>query len=143
MGKFSMSRFFGIDDDYETDEQQVEPSQEPTEPQSVVAKRPRHDNKVVSINAPRPGVNKISLYEPRLYSDVQEIASQLLANQAVIVNFSRIDDATARRIVDFLTGTVYAIDGDIERIGNPIFLCTPHNFEISGDLSASINETFK
>ncbi|WP_252898895.1 cell division protein SepF [Secundilactobacillus odoratitofui] len=95
------------------------------------------------MNAPRPSVNKIALFEPRLYADVQEIASQLLNQQAVIVNFARIDDATGRRIVDFLTGTVFAIDGDIERVGDAIFLCTPKNFEVSGDLSASLGDKLK
>lgn len=142
MAKFSMSRFFGVDDDYEDEPEALQETQS----QAINASsKPVHrdSNKVVALNAPRPTMNKISLYEPRLYADVQEIASHLLSQQAVIVNFARIDDPTARRIVDFLTGTVFAIDGDIERIGDGIFLCTPKNFEISGDLSASLNDKLK
>ncbi|MFC6255304.1 cell division protein SepF [Secundilactobacillus hailunensis] len=149
MGKFSMSRFFGMDDNYEDDAEVSQDTQQPVTDQSLAHNlHPRHDdNKVVSLNAPRTATNskasKIALVEPRLYSDVQDIASQLLKQQAVIVNFSRIDDANARRIIDFLTGTVFAIDGDIERIGDAIFLCTPKNFEITGDLSATLGEKLK
>lgn len=50
--------------------------------------------------------SKIALFEPKIYSDVKEIATQLLKNQAVIINFDHVDDEMARRIVDFLTGTV-------------------------------------
>ncbi|KZL42761.1 cell division protein SepF [Secundilactobacillus collinoides] len=141
MGKFSMSRFFGIDDDYDMADYNQTDEQAPTENDAIRSELPRRSgNKVVSINAPRPSANKIALFEPRLYSDVQEIASQLIKNQAVIVNLGRIDKGEARRIIDFLTGTVFAIEGDIERVGDQIFLCTPRNFEISGDISASLND---
>lgn len=142
MGKFSMSRFFGIDDDYdETTDYQQPDDRETSNQQPVETPAPRRNGgKVVSINAPRPSMNKIALFEPRLYSDVQEIASQLIKDQAVIVNLGRIEKGQARRIIDFLTGTVFAIEGDIERVGDQIFLCTPRNFEIKGDISANLND---
>lgn len=148
MGKFSMSRFFGMDDNYEEDAEASQDTQQRVADESIAHQlHQRHDdNKVVSLNAPRSAASqssKISLFEPRLYADVQDIAKQLLNQQAVIVNFGRIDDDSARRIVDFLTGTVFAIDGDIERIGDAIFLCTPKNFEITGDLSATLGEKLK
>ncbi|GAX08433.1 MAG TPA: DUF552 domain-containing protein [Lactobacillus sp.] len=147
MGKFSMSRFFGMDDNDEDDAETSQDTQQQIADQPLAHSFHQHhdDNKVVSLNAPRTTskASKISLFEPRLYADVQDIASQLLNQQAVIVNFGRIDDANARRIVDFLTGTVFAIDGDIERIGDAIFLCTPKNFEITGDLSATLGEKLK
>lgn len=147
MGKFSMSRFFGMDDNDEDDAEISQDTQQQIADQPLAHNFHQHhdDNKVVSLNASRTAskASKISLFEPRLYADVQDIASQLLNQQAVIVNFGRIDDANARRIVDFLTGTVFAIDGDIERIGDAIFLCTPKNFEITGDLSATLGEKLK
>lgn len=148
MGKFSMSRFFGMDDNYEDEADTPQDTQQQIANQSLAHNLHQwHDNnKVVSLNASRAAASKsskISLFEPRLYADVQDIARQLLNQQAVIVNFGRIDDANARRIVDFLTGTVFAIDGDIERIGDAIFLCTPKNFEINGDLSATLGEKLK
>lgn len=96
------------------------------------------DSKVVSINSARPQFSKIALYEPRLYADVKQVAEQLLNDRAVIVNFSQMDPKVAGRIVDFLNGTIFAINGDIKRIGKEIFLCTPKNFEVSGNLSDSL-----
>ena len=113
----------------------VQPSDEYYDDDSV---QPVDNNKVVPMNQSRLRTSQISLYEPRLYADVKQIATQLLNNRAVIVNFSEMDPKVAGRIVDFLNGTVFAIDGDIERIGKEIFLCTPKNFEVSGDLSTNL-----
>lgn len=96
-------------------------------------------NKVVSINSGRLNqMSQISLYEPRLYADVKQIASQLLKGHAVIVNFTQMDANVAARLVDFLNGTVFAIDGEMKRIGKEIFLCTPKNYEISGSLTSNL-----
>ena len=56
----------------------------------------------------------------------------MLNGEAVLVNFQSVEEDQARRIVDFLTGTVYAQDGDIKRVGDEIFLCTPCDVEIDG-----------
>ena len=61
------------------------------------------------------------LFEPRIFSDVKAIAGKLLAGQAAVVNFQRIDDEQAHRVVDFLSGVVFAVDGEIQRIGEQIF----------------------
>lgn len=97
------------------------------------------NGKVVSMHGSRVTRenSKIALYQPRLYSDVQEIADELLANRAVIVNFTQMKNDDAKRLIDFLNGTVYAIDGNIKRIGEQIFLCTPRNFEVEGDLATN------
>ena len=96
-------------------------------------------NKVVSINSGRLNqMSQISLYEPRLYADVKQIASKLLECHAVIVNFTQMDAYFAARLVDFLNGTVFAIDGEMKRIGKEIFLCTPKNYEISGSLTSNL-----
>lgn len=78
---------------------------------------------------------KIMLFEPRVFSDAKQIASRLLDGQAAIINFERMDDQQARRIVDFLSGVTYAINGDIKRIGEQIFLCTPSEFSVEGMLN--------
>lgn len=97
------------------------------------------NNKIVSINSGRVSqMSQISLYEPRLYADVKQIASQLLEGHAVIVNFTQMDASVAARLVDFLNGTVFAIDGEMKRIGKEIFLCTPKNYEISGNLTSNL-----
>lgn len=82
----------------------------------------------------------IHVVEPRVYSEVEKIADNLLKNQAVLLNFKRIDAEQAKRIVDFLTGTVYAIGGEIQRVGDEIFLCTPASVGVEGALAETLEE---
>ncbi|ADG40012.1 MULTISPECIES: cell division protein SepF [Leuconostoc] len=82
--------------------------------------------------------SKIALFEPKVYSDSRAIASQILGGEAVIVNFTQIDESQAKRILDFLGGAIYAVNGEIERIGQSIFLVTPATFEISGTLTDNL-----
>ena len=84
--------------------------------------------------------SKVILIEPRIYAEAQEIADHLKNRRAVIVNLQRIEHDQAKRIVDFLSGTVYAIGGDIQKVGSSIFLCTPDNVEISGNISELLQE---
>lgn len=65
--------------------------------------------------------SKVCLFEPRVFSDTQDIADELKNRRATLVNLQRIDKISAKRIIDFLSGTVYAIGGDIQRIGQDIF----------------------
>lgn len=124
--------------------------------QTAVAEQPQvqqEEKKVVPIHQPsrsqNPGkrpvtrphndggqaTGKITILEPRNYGEIQTIAKHLLNGEAVLINFARVDEEQARRIVDFLTGTVYAQDGDIKRVGDEIFLCTPKDMEIEGAAS--------
>ena len=68
--------------------------------------------------------------EPRAYSEAMAISKRIIAGEATLVNFHLVEEKQARRIVDFLTGTVYALDGDIKRVGDEIFLCTPDRYMI-------------
>lgn len=138
-GRFSLSNFFGVGDE----EEEYDDTTTPTQPDRTAPTTNTATNgatrKVVPMQGGKSVNSKIALFEPRIYSDVKEIAAQLLKNQAVIINFDHVDDAMARRIVDFLTGTVYAINGEIERIGDEIFLCIPENYEVSGSTTAQTN----
>ena len=84
--------------------------------------------------------SKVILYEPRAYAEAQEIADHLKSRRAVVVNLQRIQHDQAKRIIDFLSGTVYAIGGDIQRIGTNIFLCTPENVDVSGNISDIVTD---
>lgn len=76
---------------------------------------------------------RIRVVQPRMYSEVKEIADIVLSKQSVILNFKRMENDQAKKVIDFLMGTVYAIDGDLQRIGDSIFLCTPNGIEIDMD----------
>ncbi|CAJ1227343.1 cell division protein SepF [Levilactobacillus zymae] len=142
--KFSLSKFFGMNDDYDEDYQDPSPVTQQQQPQakSTVPQRPVDTRKVVAMRSAKPNSSHIAICEPRIYSDAKGIAKQITTGDAVIVNFARVDEAQAQRIVDFLNGTAFAVGGEIKRIGEQIFLCTPHNFEVSGDVAANLGTQF-
>lgn len=81
------------------------------------------------------GGSKMILMEPRAYSESQQIVDHLKVRNTVVVNLKRVTSEQAKRIVDFLSGTIYAIGGDIQKIGGGIFLLTPNNVNIQGSIS--------
>nr|WP_317638241.1 cell division protein SepF [Lactobacillus xylocopicola] len=122
-----------LDNEEYYDDQQVEEEEVPG--------GGRNSDKVVSIKSGLDSnKSRIVLYEPRVYSDAKDVAQNLLNNKAVIINFSRMEDPSARRIVDFITGTVYALNGEIQRIGDKIFLATPPKFVTNGKISDLVDK---
>lgn len=79
--------------------------------------------------------NTMILLEPRAYSESQQIADYLKSNSSVVVNLRRVTPDQAKRIVDFLSGTIYAISGDLQKLGGGIFLCTPNSVNVEGKIS--------
>ena len=84
--------------------------------------------------------SKMMLLEPRAYSESQQIADYLKNRNAVVVNLKRVTPDQAKRIVDFLYGTIYAIGGDLQKLGGGIFLCTPNNVNVEGTISEENKE---
>ena len=78
---------------------------------------------------------KMILLEPRAYSESQQIADHLKKKNTVVVNMKRVTPDQAKRIVDFLSGTVYALGGDLQKIGAGIFLCTPRTVDVEGAIT--------
>ena len=83
----------------------------------------------------KSGNGKMILLEPRAYSESQQIADHLKKKNTVVVNMKRVTPDQAKRIVDFLSGTVYALEGDLQKIGGGIFLCTPKNVDVEGAIT--------
>ena len=101
--------------------------------------------KVLSLVSSNPSrgetMPKVVLVEPRSYQEVQDIADHLKGRKAVIINLQRMPKDQAKRVVDFLSGTVYAINGDIQKLGLQTFICTPDNVDVSGTITDYIQET--
>lgn len=126
-----LGNFFGLGSDDEYD------SQQPTDNTQNETVDYTDNQKVVSIGSgstPKSASSKIAIFQPRVYTDAKTVSKQILNNKAVIVNFNNINDEQAKRIVDFLTGTVFALNGEIKRVGDKIFLCTPPKFQIDGSI---------
>ena len=79
--------------------------------------------------------NNMILAEPRAYSESQQIADHIKKRNAVIVNLKRVTNDQAKRIIDFLSGTLYALGGSLQKLGNGIYLCTPKNVNVEGRMS--------
>lgn len=142
--KNKLKKFFEMEDEYE--EQEIQTENEPEYEQyetPVMSKKQRRQEKanVVSLSSVQSSSNsKVVLLEPHSYDEVQEIADQLKNKTAVVINLQRIPREQAKRIVDFLSGTVYAVGGDIQKLGEHIFLCTPDNVNVSGSISEMLQE---
>lgn len=132
--KTKLKTFFFLDEDeYETSDNYV--SEETIKsPKSFPAKQ-----NVVSLQSVQQAA-KLVLCEPRQYSEAQEIADHLKNRRSIVVNLQRSDPGQARQIVDFLSGTVYALGGEIQKVGVDIFVCTPDNVEVSGNISELLQE---
>lgn len=120
--------------------------QQGTEREPIPDSRPKANNQHANVLAMdgrnSDDVAKIIVFEPRIYSDVKEIVNEILDGNAALVNFSSIDNAQSMRIVDYLAGAAQSVDGSVQRIGESIFLATPHNFEISGTISQNLGNAF-
>lgn len=136
--KSKFKTFFFLDDEYDYKEEE-EIMEEEVEPVRQTQKQATQKNNIVSLQSVQKS-SKMVLVEPRVYAEAQDIADHLKNRRAVVVNLQRIERDQAKRIVDFLSGTVYAIGGDIQKIGTDIFLCTPENIEVSGNISQIMQE---
>ncbi len=87
--------------------------------------------------------NKMILLEPRAYSESQQIADHLKNRNSVVVNLKRVTSDQAKRIIDFLSGTIYAIGGSMEKIGVGIYLCTPKNVSVQGKITEDNKDSKK
>ncbi|MGG1574484.1 cell division protein SepF [Fictibacillus sp. NRS-1165] len=134
--KNKFKRFFDLEEDEYVYEEVVEENGEETGENNEYPPAHAKKNKqnVVSLQSIHQQ-SKVVLVEPRVYAEAQDIADQLKNRRAVVMNLQRIPHDQAKRIVDFLSGTVYAIGGDIQKLGPNTFLCTPENVDISGSIS--------
>ncbi|MGI6553243.1 MAG: cell division protein SepF [Clostridia bacterium] len=94
--------------------------------------RPKKNNLVGLPTAMRP--LKMVISKPVRFEQVQVIADYLKIRQPVVVNVEELDLTVARRVMDFLSGTVYALNGSMQKISSGIFLFVPDNVEVTGDV---------
>jgi len=79
--------------------------------------------------------SKMILLEPRAFSESQQIADHLKSRNTVVVNLKRVTSDQAKRIIDFLSGCIYAIGGTMQKIGIGIYLCAPKNVNVQGKIT--------
>ncbi len=94
-----------------------------------------YENGKDAISEAENSSNKMILMEPRSFSETQAIADHLKKRNSVVVNLKRVTGAQAKRIIDFLGGCIYAIGGNMQKIGVGIYLCTPKNVNVQGQIT--------
>ena len=80
------------------------------------------------------GRQEVVLFHPANFNDTSKAADHLRAKKAVIVNMENVDKAMARRVVDFLSGCAYAVDGKVKKVAQSTYLFCPHSMDVVGDL---------
>lgn len=74
---------------------------------------------------------KVIVIEPKSFDDAQQVANCLKEKRPVVINFENTDAEAAKRIIDFISGTTYALSGEIKKVGRNVFLCAPSNVNVS------------
>ena len=111
----------------------AEETEEEAEPTAQTAAEPASDRfsgQVISMS----GSPRVALHHITVFKDSSVPADDLRKRKAVIVNMENVDKATARRIVDFLSGCIYAIGGKVKKVSQATYLFSPSNVEVEGDL---------
>lgn len=134
---------------YEDQPQRSKPAAAQSEPvagdfkKERVAKMERSTaGKVVPIRTTSKGL-EVCIMKPTAFEDSQEICDLLLTGRAIVINLEGFDDKLAQRTMDFISGSVYAINGKLHRISNCIFIVSPDTVDISGDYSDLIQNGFE
>ena len=147
---------YADDDDYEYEDDEVEGYEEEEAEEDVVEARPARRRTPIfnfsteeePVAAPTPAAKtgfsgsvvsmsskqEVVLFHPANFNDTSKAADDLRNKKAVIVNMENVDKAMARRVVDFLSGCAYALDGKVKKIAQSTYLFCPHNMDVVGDL---------
>ena len=129
------------EDTYEEEEQAVRPRR--TNPFATATETPAasafsgtgsstgFNAQVVNMGS---GKQEVVLFHAKTFEDAAKAADELRKKKAVILNMENVDKALTRRVVDFLSGSVYALDGSVKKIAQSTYLFCPHNMDVVGDL---------
>ena len=101
--------------------------------QKKSVREPRLQGGGETVPMPNVAAMKMIVYHPVSYEDAQNIIDNLKARKPVIVNMEELDVAAAQRILDFISGAIYAINGTIAKISRGIFVVAPNNYDVIGN----------
>ena len=138
-------------DDYDLDEKPTSRNSKSFSKQTSSTSRPRSTSSAKTTNSSKisPMRTKKSAYgmevcviKPRSMEDAREITDTLLADCTVVLNMEGLDLDVAQRIIDFASGSCYAISGNLQKVSNFIFVITPSDVDVSGDYQEILNGAF-
>lgn len=141
-----MKGFLGLDDEYDDDlenEEELEDrkakdeEEEDLEPLVTSSRRA----KVVNINniTAKSNLTKISIIKPVEFDEATNICDNLKDRQIVVVNTTLLDTKTAQRLLDFISGSSYALNGELQEVEKGVYILTPSNVEVSNELKSELS----
>lgn len=150
-----------FDSDYLDDDEEIEPApsgksrsqrtKEDEEPEERSPRKPSAAGKITPIK--QPGGSRrlqssgagmeVCVIKPTSVEDAREITETLLANRTVVLNLEGLDVDIAQRIIDFTSGSCFAISGNLQKISHYIFIITPASVDISGDFQDIFGGSFE
>lgn len=116
--------FLGIED-----EVSQEPEKDDYEPY-IARPEPKSMGRVINIH--QTSKNKMVIFKPDSFEEVREISDEVKNRRAAIVNLEKLDRENAKRVLDFMAGSIYALNGAVKKVGPGIFLFVPDNIDVSG-----------
>ena len=138
-------------DDYDLDEKPTSRNSKSFSKQTSSTSRPRSTSSAKTTNSSKisPMRTKksasgmeVCVIKPRSMEDAREITDTLLADCTVVLNMEGLDLDVAQRIIDFASGSCYAISGNLQKVSNFIFVSTPSDVDVSGDYQEILNGAF-
>jgi cell division inhibitor SepF len=123
------------EEEEEIQEETVEEKYQPPQYLQTFAKKPQN-NKIVNIHSNNQF--KVVIMQPESFDDAREVCDQLKNKKPVVVNLEGLTKETAQRVIDFLSGSVYALDGDIQRVSAGIYMIAPSNVDIMSNFREDI-----
>lgn len=119
---------FGSDEDFE---EEVEEIEEKTEVPNIRSLRSRSGGNSKIVNIHTNIKMEVVITDPEAYEEAQEICDHIKSKKPVVINLENMDRQTAQRVIDFLSGACYALNGDVQRVANNIFIIAPENVDIA------------
>ena len=119
----------GNEEEFETDEYEDDEEMEESQPR----RQPASSRRPAVAASLQPGQQlkmMMMIVEPETFDDSQSIANYLRERKPVVINFESTPQDVSKRVVDFISGATYALDGNIQKVGNDIFLCVPSNVTV-------------
>lgn len=108
-----------------------------TEEEAAVAVSPYERSSLQNSSSITDNTN-IVLFEPRNFDEAEEIGHHIKSKRACCVNLHRMPSEYRQRIIDFLSGVVYGVDGSIKKVGENVILCSPKNLQVGGDINLNV-----
>ena len=100
-------------------------------PAAATAAAPSFGGQVLSMSSNK---QEVVLFHAKTFDDAAKAVDELCKRKAIILNMENVDKALTRRVVDFLSGAVYALDGRVKKVAQSTYLFCPHNMDVTGDL---------